>query len=169
MYVANAWKRTQRSRPKDDSPLTAGVAKTSGGFKTAQELKLLGERSGWVAGPISPEDVKAMGADRLRWEELFNKEELERALSLPAKIKHDDTAVEQWKAKAFWDNAANTPPEMTLRAVHYSPTIASASTSTSISGEIKLLTCTMLVAGRIDPKNSPCARPTFSHSPIFVT
>jgi hypothetical protein len=45
----------------------------------------------------------------------------------------------------------------------HSPTTASASTSTSISGEIRLLTCTMLVAGRIDPKNSPCARPTFSH------
>ena len=27
----------------------------------------------------------------------------------------------------------------------------------------------MLVAGRIDPKNSPCARPTLSHSAIFVT
>ena len=45
----------------------------------------------------------------------------------------------------------------------HSPTTASASTSTNISGDIKLLTCTMLVAGRIDPKNSPCARPTFSH------
>ena len=51
---------------------------------------------------------------------------------------------------------------------HHSTT-ASASTSTNISAEIKLLTCTMLVAGRIDPKNSPCARPTFSHSAMFVT
>ncbi len=27
----------------------------------------------------------------------------------------------------------------------------------------------MLVAGRISPKNSPCARPTFSHSAMLVT
>ncbi len=46
---------------------------------------------------------------------------------------------------------------------------ASASISTSISGEINLLTSTMLVAGRIAPKNSPCARPIFSHSPMLVT
>jgi TRAP-type C4-dicarboxylate transport system permease large subunit len=66
--------------------------------------------------------------------------------------------------------ATGTPGAMTtitlqelLAPRSYSPTTASASTSTSISGEIKLLTCTMLVAGRIDPKNSPCARPTFSH------
>src|SRR5713226_2584091 len=52
---------------------------------------------------------------------------------------------------------------------HQSPTTASASISTSISGAISLLTSTMLVAGRISPKNSPCARPTFSHSAMFVT
>ena len=46
---------------------------------------------------------------------------------------------------------------------------ASASISTSISGEINLLTSTMLVAGRIAPKNSPCARPIFSQSAILVT
>jgi hypothetical protein len=46
---------------------------------------------------------------------------------------------------------------------------ASVSISTSISGEISLLTSTMLVAGRIAAKNSPCARPIFSHSAMFVT
>jgi hypothetical protein len=51
----------------------------------------------------------------------------------------------------------------------YSSTTASASISTSISGEISLLISTMLVAGRIVPKYSPCARPTFSQSAIFVT
>src|SRR5258708_35924152 len=55
------------------------------------------------------------------------------------------------------------------RDAHHSPMTASASISTSISGEIRLLTCTMLVAGRIAPKNSPCARPTFSHSAMLVT
>src|SRR5260370_15136847 len=52
---------------------------------------------------------------------------------------------------------------------HESPITASASISTSISGAISLLTSTMLVAGRISPKNSPCALPTFSHSAMFVT
>lgn len=46
---------------------------------------------------------------------------------------------------------------------------ATASTSTSMSLETSAFTSTMLVAGRIAPKNSPCARPTFSQSPIFVT
>ena len=48
-------------------------------------------------------------------------------------------------------------------------TMASASISTSISGETNPLTCTIAVAGRILPKNSPWARPIFSHSAMFVT
>lgn len=48
-------------------------------------------------------------------------------------------------------------------------TMASASISTSISGMIRRLTCTMLVAGRIALKNSPCALPIFSHSSMLVT
>jgi hypothetical protein len=43
-------------------------------------------------------------------------------------------------------------------------TIASASISTSIRGSIKALTSTMLVAGRMEPKTAPCARPIASQS-----
>jgi polyphosphate kinase 2 (PPK2 family) len=34
---------------------------------------------------------------------------------------------------------------------------------------MRLLTSTVEVAGRIDPKTSPCARPTSSHRPMSVT
>ncbi len=47
--------------------------------------------------------------------------------------------------------------------------IASASISTSMSGEIRRGTSTMVVAGRITPKNSPWALPTFSQAPMSVT
>ena len=47
--------------------------------------------------------------------------------------------------------------------------IASASISTSISGDTKALMPSMLVAGRISPKTSPCALPTFSQSAMLVT
>src|ERR1700761_7615988 len=60
------------------------------------------------------------------------------------------------------------PQKAKLRR-NYPSTIASASTSTSISGEISFEISTMLVAGRIAAKNSPCALPTFSQSPMFVT
>lgn len=42
-------------------------------------------------------------------------------------------------------------------------TMASASTSTSISGSINRFTSTIVVAGRISPNISPCARPTSCH------
>ena len=48
-------------------------------------------------------------------------------------------------------------------------TIASASISTRISGEISAATWTIDVAGRISRKNSPCAFPTFSHSEMLTT
>jgi hypothetical protein len=42
-----------------------------------------------------------------------------------------------------------------LRTPGYSPTYASASISTRMSGSISAATCTIEVAGRISPKNSP--------------
>ena len=53
--------------------------------------------------------------------------------------------------------------------VDYSGTMASASISTSISGLMSRLTSTMLVAGRMSPNTSPCARPTASQSAMRVT
>src|ERR1700723_1026311 len=49
------------------------------------------------------------------------------------------------------------------------PITASASISTSISGEISALTCTIEVAGRMSRKNSPCALPIFSQSAMLMT
>ena len=48
-------------------------------------------------------------------------------------------------------------------------TTASASISTSISGEINAPTWTIDVAGRTSRKNSPCALPTFSQSAMLIT
>src|ERR1041384_4044764 len=48
-------------------------------------------------------------------------------------------------------------------------TIASASISTSIAGSTKPDTCTMVLAGRIAPKISPCARPTSCHCLMSAT
>src|SRR6266850_6220648 len=46
---------------------------------------------------------------------------------------------------------------------------ASASISTNISGAISRLTSTIVVAGRMSLKNSPCARPTWVQSSMLVT
>src|SRR5215510_1769447 len=55
------------------------------------------------------------------------------------------------------------------RGVYSSGTYASASISTSISGSISPLTSTMVAAGRIVPKNSPCALPTCSQCWMLTT
>jgi hypothetical protein len=47
--------------------------------------------------------------------------------------------------------------------------MASASTSTRISGEMSRLTSTKLVAGRMLPNTSPCTRPMASHAPMSTT
>src|SRR5258707_13174178 len=49
------------------------------------------------------------------------------------------------------------------------PMMASASISTSMSGSIRRLTSTMLVAGRMVPQNSPWTRPTSSQREMSVT
>ena len=55
------------------------------------------------------------------------------------------------------------------RASPPSPTIASASISTSIAGSMRLRTSTMLVTGRMSAKNSPCTRPIASQRLMSVT
>src|SRR6516164_5490435 len=55
------------------------------------------------------------------------------------------------------------------RRLGHSLTTASASISRSISGEIRLLTSTMDVAGRMSLKNSPWPRATFSQSAMLMT
>lgn len=48
-------------------------------------------------------------------------------------------------------------------------TTASASISTSIAGSINRCTCTIVAAGRMLPKNSPCARPISRQLSMSVT
>src|SRR5919197_6564114 len=56
-----------------------------------------------------------------------------------------------------------------LRDVYPSGTYASASISINISGSMSRLTSTMVAAGRMVPKNSPCALPTCSQSWMLTT
>jgi hypothetical protein len=66
-------------------------------------------------------------------------------------------------------NGAGSSTPALVASIAQSSTIASASISTSISGEINRTTCTMLVAGRTSPKNSPWARPIASQSRSMST
>lgn len=73
-----------------------------------------------------------------------------------------------WETGSIRGKASGAPaPAHT--AARYSEMIASTSISTSIAGSISRLTCTIVAAGRISRKYSPCARPTFSQSAISVT
>src|SRR5258708_4898257 len=83
-------------------------------------------------------------------EAVADREDLER----PAEVQHFHVVKEQ-------DGESSCP-------VH-DDTTASASISTRISGAISRLTSTMLVAGRMSLKNSPCALPTCSHWSMFTT
>src|SRR5437879_5695854 len=95
--------RTSR-RQKEDSRSTAGAAKvSSGGGKSRGELEALASRHGWAPRPLHPEDVKTMGADELRYHDIFNSVALERALSMPAIGKHNDAAMKQWANKRMWE------------------------------------------------------------------
>ena len=57
----------------------------------------------------------------------------------------------------------------TARLIAGTPRTASASISTSIAGSISAATCTIVVAGRMSPKTSPCARPISSQREMSVT
>src|SRR6185437_6183295 len=85
------------------------------------------------------------------------------------RIAHSNSIVTQPSEDA-WKVPPAASPKKTPE-VNHSPSkiTASASISSSISGDTKPLTCTIVHAGRIFPKTSPCARPILSQSAIFAT
>jgi hypothetical protein len=111
MYVANAYKRTQRSK-SDDSPVTAG---SSGRVPRVgvnkSDLEAQGTEHGWTARPLTYNEVTEMPSSELHWHEQFNKENLDKALALPEKNRAYDAAVAQGQALRFWANAINRSPE----------------------------------------------------------
>jgi hypothetical protein len=115
MYNQFIATRKKVRRPATESN-TAGAAKvSSGGGKSRGELEALATRHGWAPRSLGPEDVQGMGADELRYHEIFNSVALERALTLPGKTKHGKDVDEQWKAKRIWEDRAS--PEETQAAI----------------------------------------------------
>ena len=112
MYVSNAHK-TRRSKPKEDSPATAGVGKMPAQTVTnKKELKELGERMGWKVRPLTEKEIRGeMSGQELIWHETFSPDKVEKALALADKNKQYDEAFEQWKVKAFWDGSTTSSPE----------------------------------------------------------
>src|SRR5882757_7245250 len=100
-YVSNAWKQTQRSKPKNDSPVSAGVGKLPSQTVTnKRELKELGERRGWKIRPLTENEIKGgMSGQELIWHETFSPAEVEKALSFSAIGKHNESAKKQWANK----------------------------------------------------------------------
>ena len=81
------------------------------------------------------------------------------------------SSLRRYDLQIFFGHAPHSskpPPPQLLIFCYNAPTIASASISTSISGDMNFDTSIIDVAGSTFPKNSPCARPAFSQSAMFV-
>jgi hypothetical protein len=64
-YVSNAWKQTLRSKPKIDSPNTAGAPKVATVIARSRgELKEWGDRMNLKPGPRTMAEINAMSSQQ---------------------------------------------------------------------------------------------------------
>jgi hypothetical protein len=105
-----------RSRRKDSGQEsgTAGAGKVPRVGVNKSDLEAQGAQHGWTARPLTHKEVLAMSSSEIRWHEQFNKQNLDKALAEPGKIKAHKDIDSQWKATKFWDDTTGisvTPDE----------------------------------------------------------
>lgn len=111
MYNAYLATRQKARKQREDSPSTAGMAKTpSGGPKSREELKAMGERNGWSARELSMRDINAMSADETLWHETFNKGNFDRAFTLAENQPLDKERMPILDSRRMWSGRA-TPED----------------------------------------------------------
>src|SRR5258707_556068 len=104
MYNQFIATKLRRSKTVDSSSSTAGAAKTSAiTARSKSELRELGERMQWAPGPRTTSEIQMMSSQQILWEEVWNTENYNKALLLPAIGKHNDAAMKQWANKRMWD------------------------------------------------------------------
>jgi hypothetical protein len=104
MYNQFIATKLRRSKTVDSSSSTAGAAKTSTvTARSKSELRELGERMQWTPGLRTTSEIKMMSSQQILWEEVWNTENYNKALLLPAIGKHNDAAMKQWANKRMWE------------------------------------------------------------------
>ncbi len=90
-----------------ESSNRAGAPKVpSGGLKSREELKSLGERNGWTARELSMREIQQMSADETLWHETFNKENFDRAFTLAENHRLNQERMPVWEARRMWRGQA---------------------------------------------------------------
>jgi len=81
-YVSNAWKQTQRSKPKNDSASTAGAPKIATVIaRSKSDLKEWGERMSLAPRTLSMSEINAMSSQEMLWHEAWNGENYKAAFT----------------------------------------------------------------------------------------
>ncbi len=107
--------RTSR-RQSEVSSANDGAAKIPRVGVNKSDLEAQGIQYGWSAGPLTPQEVREMSSSELRWHELFNADNLEKALALPAKIKEGKDIDRQWAIKRMWEGRVSPEQDENARA-----------------------------------------------------
>src|SRR5216683_5409264 len=108
MYVSNAYKAGQRSKPKNDSPMSAGVGKLPSQTVTNKsELKVLGDRMGWTVRPLTAAEIRGgMSGQELIWHETFNADNCKAAFTVEENKRNNKANMVGWNAKRMWEGRA---------------------------------------------------------------
>src|SRR5260370_36751684 len=108
MYVANAYKAGQRSKPQNDSPLSAGVGKLPSQTVTNKsELKVLGDPVGWTGRPLTAAEIRGgMSGQEQIWHELMSSENYKAAFTVEENQRNNKQNMIGWNAKRMWDRKA---------------------------------------------------------------
>jgi len=106
-YVSNAWKQTQRSKPKNDSASTAGAPKIATVIaRSKSELKEWGERMSLAPRTLSKSEINGMSSQEMLWHEAWNGENYKAAFTAEENKKTNKANVAASSTKRMWAGQA---------------------------------------------------------------
>ncbi len=111
--------RAAQSRTSDsaDSGL-AGTAKTptSAGMASKEELKAMAAQMGWEPRELSYEEIQKMSSAELRFHEVWNKENLDRAFTIEQNKRTNAERMPIWNIRRAWSGGATAEESEKARA-----------------------------------------------------
>ena len=94
----------RRFRRQTEDSASAGAAKIPRVGVNKSDLEAQGELYGWTARELTYTEVQEMSSSELRWHEIYNATNLEKALALPGVAKERRDIDQKWAAKKIWDD-----------------------------------------------------------------
>lgn len=138
--------RKAHSEPRGTKPLVSPVSVTK------EELKAMAEQTGWDIRELTYDEVERMSSSELRFHEVFNRQNLDRAFELERNKRLNRERTPIWDIRKKWEGKTLVTPEEAEEAHKAGATFAERHPTFERNEENALAICGYMSEHHLDPK-----------------